>query len=128
MKQTIDGHLPAPVQTTPDPRGPEDDGGPAVMPLGVKHDANLPMTKEQRGFCSDDSAIETESKGSRDKGRLEGLEEEGSDDEYYTEQRIAEWVLRVNASLFSIGEGDVTTSNPVEEQDLATVKIVYSGD
>lgn len=128
IKQTFDGHLPAPAQMTPEPRGPRADGGPvAVMPRGVKHDASLPMTKEQRDFCSDDSAIETESEGSRDKGSLE-LGEEGSDDEYYTEQRISEWVLRVNASLFSVGDADLTTSNPVEEQDVATVKIVYSGD
>lgn len=129
IKQTVDGHLTAPAQTTPEPRGPRADGGPVVvMPLEVKHDAGLAMTKEQRDFCSDDSAIETESEGSRDKGRLEVLGAEGSDDEYYTEQRISEWVLRVNASLFSVGDGHLTTSNPVEEQDVATVKIVYSGD
>lgn len=126
IKQTFDGHRPAPAQTTPDPRGPTADAGPVVLPLGVKHDASLPVTKEQRDFCSDDSAIETESEGSQDKGCLEGLEEE--EDEYYTEQRISEWVLRVNASLFSVGDGDRTTSKPVEEQDVATVKIVYSGD
>lgn len=127
IKQTFDDHLPAPTQTTPDTRSARADVGPVVMPLGVKHDASLPVTKEQRGFCSDDSAIETESEGSRDKRRLEGLEEEGSEDEYYTEQRISEWVLRVNASLFSVGDSD-RTSQPVEEQDVATVKIVYSGD
>lgn len=126
IKQSFDGHLPAPAPTTPDPKT---DVGPIVMPLGVKHDASLPMTKEQRDFCSDDSAIETESEGSQDKGCLEEPEEEGSDEEYYTEQRISEWVLRVNASLFSVGDSDLTTSKkPVEEQDVATVKIVYSGD
>lgn len=128
IKQIFGGHRPAPVQTTPDPRGPRADAGPVVMPLGVKHDASLPVTKEQRDFCSDDSAIETESEGSQDRGCLEGFEGEGSDDEYYTEQRISEWVLRVNASLFSVGDSDRTTSKPVEEQDVATVKIVYSGD
>lgn len=129
IKQTFDGHLPAPAQATPEPRSTRADGVPVVvMPLGVKHDASLPVTKEQRDFCSDDSAIETESESSRDKGRLEGLGEEGSDDEYYTEQRISEWVLRVNASLFSVGDGVLTTPYPVEEQDVGTVKIVYSGD
>lgn len=129
IKQTFHGHLPAPAQTTPDDTSTRADGGPVVvMPLGVKHDASLPVTKEQRDFCSDDSAIETESEGSRDKGRLEGLGEEGNADEYYTEQRISEWVLRVNASLFSVGDGVLTTPYPVEEQDVGTVKIVYSGD
>lgn len=128
IKQTFGGHLPAPAQTTPDPRGPTADVGPVVMPLGLKHDASLPVTKEQRDFCSDDSVIETESEGSQDKGCLEGLEGEVGDDEYYNEQRISEWVLRVNANLFSVGDSDVTTSKPVEEQDVATVKIVYSGD
>lgn len=128
IKQTCDDHLPAPAQTKPETRSPRADVGPVVMPLGVKHDASLPVTKEQRGFCSDDSTIETETEGSEDKGCLEGLEEEGSDDEYYTEQRISEWVLRVNASLFSVRDSGPTTSQPVEEQDVATVKIVYSGD
>lgn len=128
IKQTFDGQLPAPAQTKPDPCGPRGDGGSVVMPLEVKHDTSLLMTKEQRDFCSDDSAIETESEGPRDKGILEVLEEEGSNDEYYTEQRISEWVLRVNASLFSVGDSDLTTSHSVEEQDVATVKIVYSGD
>lgn len=130
IKQTFDGHPPAtspPTQKTPDSHGLGADDRRTVMPVGAKHDASLPMTKRQRDFCSNDSAIETESEGSQDKGRLEGPEE-GSNDEYYTEQRISEWVLKVNASLFSTGDKDPTTSNPVEEQDVATVKIVYSGD
>lgn len=130
IKQTFDGHPPAtspPTQKTPDSHGPGADDRRTVMPVGAKHDASLPVTERQRDFCSDDSAIETQSEGSQDKGRLEGPEE-GSDDEYYTEQRISEWVLKVNASLFSTGDEDLTTSNPVEEQDVATVKIVYSGD
>lgn len=127
IKQTFDGHLPVPARLTPDPRGPRADIGSVVMPLGLKHDASLPVTKEQKDFCSGDSAIETESEGSQDKGCLKGLEE-GSDDEYYNEKRICEWVLRVNASLFSVENSNVTTSKPVEEQDVATVKIVYGGD
>ncbi len=98
-----------------------------VMPAGVKHDASLCKARQQRDFCSDDSAIETESEGSEDKGRPERLKKD-SDDEYYTDQRITEWVLKVNSSLFSTGNDELNNSKPAEEQDVATIKIIYSGD
>lgn len=98
-----------------------------MMPVRVKHNTSLCEARQQQAFCSDDSAIETESEGSEDKGRPERLTED-SDDEYYTDQRITEWVLKVNSSLFSTGNDELKCSKPAEEQDVATIKIIYSGD
>jgi len=81
--------------------------------------------REARGFCSDDSAAETESEDCEERRHPEWLEE-GSDDEYYTDQRITEWVLRVNSSLFSTGNNDRRSLKPADEQDVATIKIIYS--
>lgn len=98
-----------------------------MMPVRVKHDASLCKARQQRDFCSDDSAIETESGVSEDKGPPERLMED-SDDEYYTDKRIAEWILKVNSSLFSKGNDEMKSSKPTEEQDVATIKIIYTGD
>lgn len=132
-KQTFDGHPPAtspPTRHKNDANGPGASDSSAMMPVRAKHDASLSKARQQRDFCSDDSAVETESAGSPDKGRLERLREgsDGDDDEYYTEQRITEWVLKVNSSLFSAGNDELTRSKRAEEQDVATLKIIYSGD
>lgn len=137
IKQTFDGQpaatlTPAPVdpllrQKQNDASDPGANDSSTMMPVRVKHDASLGKARQQRDFCSDDSAIETESEGSEDKGRLERLKED-SDDEYYTNQRITEWVLKVNSSLFSVGNDELKSSKPAEEQDVATIKIIYSGD
>lgn len=136
IKQTFDGQpaatltsapVDSPIQQKNDASGPGASGGRTMMPIRTKHDASLCKTRQQRDFCSDDSAIETESGGSEDKGCLERLKDD-SDDEYYTDQRITEWVLTVNASLFSDGNDDIKRSEPVQEQDIGTIKIVYRGD
>lgn len=98
-----------------------------MMPVKVKHDATVCKETKQRGFHSSDSAIETESGDSEDKGHLERLNED-SDDEYYTDQRITEWVLKVNSSLFTTGDEELKGCKRVEEQDVATIKIIYTGD
>lgn len=129
IKQTFDGQPPAtspsapvdpPIRHKNDACGPGANDSSAMMLVRAKHDASLSETRQQRDFCSDDSAIETESERSPDK--------EGSDDEYYTDQRITEWVLKVNSSLFSTGIDELTRSKRAEEQDVATIKIIYSGD
>ncbi len=100
-----------------------------MMPVRAKHDASHCEARQQRDFSSDDSAIETESEGSEEKGRLERLKEDrDDDDEYYTDQRIIEWVLTVNSSFFCEGSDEAKRSKPLEEQDVATIKIVYRGD
>ncbi|CAJ1074161.1 hypothetical protein GBF38_021878 [Xyrichtys novacula] len=94
-----------------------------------KHDASL--SKGLRLLIrSNDSAIETESGLSVDKGRLERLQEDSNDEEeeYYTEQRITEWVLAVNSSFFYRGDHVQESLKPTEEQDVATIKIIYNGD
>lgn len=125
IKRTFDGQ-PAATSTsaTADPPIRQKSDSRTMMPIRAKHDASLCEARRQRDFCSDDSAIETESEGSEDKGRLERL----SDDEYYTDQRITEWVLKVNSSLFSTGNDELKRSKPSEEQDVATIKIIYSGE
>lgn len=44
--------------------------------------------------------------------------------DYYTDQRISEWILNVNASLFCPSSGSVGSIGPSEEQDTS-IKIVY---
>lgn len=136
LKWTFDGQPAAtltPESVEPQVRQRKNDTGPGVsdsstmMPVKVKHDATIGKERQQRGFYSSDSAIETESEGSEDKGHPERPKED-SDDEYYTEQRIAEWVLKVNSSLFTTGDEELKSFKPVEEQDLATIKIFYTGD
>lgn len=138
IKLTFDGQPAAtlvPVSTeSPVPRKKNDTSDPAVsnsttmMPVKVEHDAAVCDARQQRGFHFSDSAIETESEGSGDKGRLERLMEESEDDEYYTNQRIREWVLKVNSCLFATGNDEIKDLKPVKEQDVATIKIIYSGD
>lgn len=135
-KQAFDGHPPATLPSAPvdplirnknDGCGPGTTDGSASMPVMAKHDASLSERRQQREFCSDDSAIETESEHSLDKGCLERTKDD-SDEEYYTDQRITEWVLKVNSSLFSTESDELTRSKYAEEQDVATIKIIYSGD
>lgn len=136
IKRTFDGQpaatlTPAPVdplvrQKKNDASDPGANDSSTMMSVRVKHDACLCKARQQRDFCSDDSAIETKSEGSEDKGRLEKLKD--SNEEYYTDQRITEWVLKVNSSLFSTGNDEWNSSEPAEEQDVATIKIIYSGD
>lgn len=105
-------------------KGMEDQSEPTEPQVHQKRDgdgANQHEERQQRAFCSDDFA-ETESKESGDGGGPGGMQEDSDDEEYYSKKRIAEWVLKVNSSLFSTTSG----SKPAEEQDVAT--IIYSGD
>ncbi|KAK2825868.1 hypothetical protein Q5P01_020082 [Channa striata] len=104
---------------TGDPRANESS---TVMPVKVKLDAPVCEARQQRGLCSNDSAIETESEGSENKGRLERPKED-SDEEYYTDWRIAEWVQKVNSSFFATRNYELKCLNPADEQDVATMKI-----
>lgn len=137
IKRTFDGLpaatlTPAPVdppvrQKKNDASDPGANYSSTMMPVRVKDNTSLCEARQQQAFCSDDSAIETESEGCEGKGRPERLTED-SDDEYYTDQRITEWVLKVNSSLFSTGNDELKCSKPAEEQDVATIKIIYSGN
>lgn len=106
-----------------------DGGRTTTMPVIVKDDGGAcEERRRQREFCSDDSAAETLSEDSEVRGHAETLEEDdGGDDEYYSEQRITEWILQVNSSLFSTGNTQ-RGAEPAEERDVATIKIIYSGD
>lgn len=101
-----------------------------AMTERLKHDASLCETKQQRDFFSDDSAIKTESQYSEDKDTIKtGIDCLCPNDaEYYTDQRIAEWVLKVNSTLFSSSDDEMHNVNSVEEQDISTIKIIYEGE
>ena len=83
---------------------------------------------QQRALCWDDSDVETESQCSegsvtwRDSHWLEET------DEYYTSQRIADWVVKVNSTLFNTTKENLGSIIPAEEQDISTIKIIYDGD
>lgn len=105
-------------------KGTEDQPEPTEPQVHQKRDgdgAKPCEERQQRAFCSDDSA-ETESEESGDGGGPGGTKEDSDDDEYYSNKRIAEWVLKVNSSLFSTS----SSSKSAEEQDMATM--IYSGD
>lgn len=95
--------------------------------VGVKRNTSLCKARQQRDYCFSDSAIETESRSSEDEGYTERLKEDRAV-EYYTDQRIRDWVLKVNASFFSTGNDTTKSSKTAEEQDVTTIKIIYEGD
>lgn len=75
-----------------------------------------------------DSAIETETQSSHRKKedeRNRGMEDE--DEGYYTTKMIAEWIIRVNASLFSPFKDDFDKTH-LKEEDVDTIKIIYGQD
>lgn len=128
IKQGFHGHPPATSPSAPVDQmmgSKNDASGPGAKYSRTKHDASLCKAGPQREFCFNDST-ETETESCPDKGCLERLNE-GSNNEYYNDQRITEWVLKVNSSFFS-GNNELTGSKHVEEQDVATIKIMYSGN
>lgn len=118
----------ASVQSASDPpvRPKNSISGPESSPRGGAHDAGLPDPKPQRNFCSGDSAVETEWESSEDQDGLQT--KEGGHDEYYNDQRISDWILKVNSCLFSKEEEELTEPARAQEHDVATIKIIYSGE
>ncbi|KAA0714112.1 hypothetical protein E1301_Tti007260 [Triplophysa tibetana] len=57
-----------------------------------------------------------------EKTRMTDVEEE-----YYTDQRITAWIVKVNASLFSTSKEEIT-DHALEEQDVDTIKVIYGQD
>lgn len=98
--------------------------GPGSDRRGGEHDARLSDPKQQKNLCFSDSAVETESEGSSNKDGPQTLKE-GGDDDYYNDQRISEWILKVNSSLFSKGNKEITEPTHAQEHDIATIKIMY---
>lgn len=131
IKRTFDAQPAELRQQTNDSVNPSANDSGVMTPAGIEKDASLCKARKQRDFCLDDSAIETESEQSEDKGRPETGRASlcpDEDKEYYTDQRITEWVLKVNSSLFSTSNDELDSSNPAEEQDIATIKIIYNSD
>lgn len=101
--------------------------GPESNHRGGEHDACLTDPKQQRNLCFGDSAVETESESCADKDGLQTPKEGGNDD-YYNDQRISEWILKVNSCLFSKGEKELIEPAHAQVHDVATIKIIYSGE
>lgn len=104
--------------------------GSGVITEGIKNSASVRETKRHTQPLSD-SAIETETQSSHRNG---GMTQEGrmgvqddQEEEYYTRQRIAEWVIGVNACLFSSSKDELNTAL-LKEEDVDTIKIVYGQD
>ncbi|KAB5567276.1 hypothetical protein PHYPO_G00230920 [Pangasianodon hypophthalmus] len=75
-----------------------------------------------------DSAIETGTQSShrkRGEERNRGMEDE--EEVYYTTKMIAEWIIRVNASLFSPFKDELNKTH-LKEEDVDTIKIIYGQD
>lgn len=101
--------------------------GPGSDHRGGEHDARLSDPKQQKNLCSSDSAVETESEGSSNKDGPQTLKE-GGDDDYYNDQRIIDWILKVNSSLFSEGNKEIAERTHAQEHDITTIKIMYIGE
>jgi len=82
----------------------------------------------QRALCWDDSDVETESQCSEGNVTWRTSHWLEESDEYYTCQRIVEWVVKVNSTLFNTSKENCESVSPVEEQDISTIKIKYDGD
>ena len=83
---------------------------------------------QQRALCWDDSDAETESQCSEGSVTWKDSHWIEENDEYYTSQRIAEWVIKVNSTLFNTTKENFESLIPAEEQDISTIKIIYDGD
>lgn len=87
-----------------------------VMTERMKGSASVSKDRPAQPFS--DSAIEMEN----EKEMMDSLE-----DEYYTNQRIKAWIVKVNASLFSSSKNEII-DQMLEEQDVDTIKIIYDQD
>lgn len=113
-----------PRDASPPARPKNGVSGPGSKHAGGGPEAGLTDPQQQRAFCSADSAAETESESSAGKdGRR--TPKDGGDHEYYNEQRIGQWILKVNSCLFS---KELTEATRAREHDVATIKITYSGE
>ncbi|KAG7509894.1 hypothetical protein JOB18_007525 [Solea senegalensis] len=107
---------------------------PSVFQKNHRHEQPGPAPVEPSAAEHDVRRAFPEYQDSEDIGQTERLndededEDDDDDDEYYTEQRITDWVLKVNTSLFTTGTDELRSWKPAEEQDVSTIKIIYSGD
>lgn len=90
-----------------------------VMTERMKDSASVSKDRPAQPFS--DSAIEMENK--KEINEIMDSQE----DEYYTNQRITAWIVKVNASLFSSSKDEII-DQMLEEQDVGTIKIVYDQD
>lgn len=111
--------------------GQPQDGSLGVEPSNVSANDREAMKERIRDTASvskgrpvqtlSDSAIEMEN----EKDMNEMIDNQ--EDEYYTNQRITAWIVKVNASLFSPLKDEIIDQT-LEEQDVDTIKIIYDQD
>lgn len=103
---------------------------PSGQPAQVRSAPAPYRTRAQVQLCSHDSAIETESQSSGSSGSIGDGEkdEDKEEEEYYTDERIGEWVVKVNACLFSPSDSAISFDSHLEEEDVDTIKIIYGQD
>lgn len=98
-----------------------------VITERIKDSVSVCETKRHSQPLSD-SAIETETQSShrrRQEERNRGMEDE--EEAYYNTKMIAEWIIRVNASLFSPFKDELNKTH-LKEEDVDTIKIIYGQD
>lgn len=101
------------------------DGG--MITERIKDSVSVCETKRHSQQLSD-SAIETETQSShRKKGEERNRGMEDDEEVYYTTKMIAEWIVRVNTSLFSPFKDELEKTHLMEE-DVDTVKIIHGQD
>ncbi|KAL6459114.1 hypothetical protein MHYP_G00325860 [Metynnis hypsauchen] len=111
-----------------------EENSPITKDSGVITEGN----KDSRSMCRpkqhtrtlSDSAIETETQSAHRKGGMGQERKVGTldqEEEYYTSQRIIQWIIGVNASLFSTSK-DELNKPLLKEEDVDTIKIVYGQD
>lgn len=90
-----------------------------VMTERMKDSASVSKDRLMQPFS--DSAIEMENENEVNEMM------DNQEDEYYTNQRITAWIVKVNASLFSPSKDEII-EQMLEEQDVDTIKIIYDHD
>lgn len=111
--------------------GRPQDGFMGVEPRNINANEREAMTEGMKDSASaskgrpvltlSDSAIEMEN----EKDLNEMIDNQ--EDEYYSNQRIIAWIVKVNASLFSPLKDEIIDQT-LEEQDVDTIKIIYDQD
>lgn len=87
-----------------------------VMTERMKDSASLSKDRPAKPFPGSPTEIENENEMNEMMDNQE--------DEYYTNQRITAWIVKVNASLFSPSKDEII-DQILEEQDVDTIKIIY---
>lgn len=108
--------------------GQPQDGFLGVEPSSVSTNDREAMKERVRDTASvsEGRPVQTLSDSAIEMEKEKDLDEmiDNQEDEYYTNQRITAWIVKVNASLFSPSKDEIIDQT-LEEQDVDTIKIIY---